>query len=212
MDARSDFRKAHMAITRDVFESGLTIDEFKTQMRQNREKFEHNQSEAVIPAEERAFYASLPAPLNVLVLAEDWCGDVLAGLPVVAALARETGKLNVRVLLRDEHLDIADQYLKEGKHRSIPVFIYFDQDMGEIGHLIERPARATAEMRAARERYITEHPDNAELRAPTDQQSEETRALLLQVGRDVRSQRGDVWAGYLLEDLHALLEGIAAGA
>lgn len=201
---------AIMAITRELFESGLTIDDFKAQMRQNRDKLEQSETEAVIPAEERAFYTSLPEPLNVLVLAEDWCPDVVAGLSLVAKLARETGKLNVRVFLRDQHLDLADQYLKEGKYRSIPVLVFFDQNMREIGHIIERPVRATAEMRQARERYIAEHPENPELAAPSDQQTEETRALLIQVGRDVRSQRTAVWTRYLLEDIHNLLAGVAA--
>lgn len=212
MDVPSDFRKANMTISREVFESGQTVDEFKAQMRQNREVFERSESEAVISPEERAFYANLPTALNVLVLAEDWCPDVIAGLSTVARLARETGKLDVRVLLRDQHLDIADQYLKEGKYRSIPVFVFFDQDMREIGYLIERPARATAEMRAARERYVAEHPENPELAVPTEQQSEETRALLVQVGRDVRSARGAIWASWLLEDIRGLLGGVPAQA
>lgn len=199
-----------MAITRELFDSGLTIEEFKAQMRQNREAIESSEAAAEIPADERAFYASLPGPLNVLVLAEDWCPDVVAGLSLVAKLARETGTLNVRVFLRDQHLDLADQYLKEGKYRSIPVLVFFDQNMREIGHIIERPARATAEMRQARERYIAEHPENAELAAPTDQQSEETRALLAQVSRDTRTERGAIWTRYLLEDIHSLLAGVAA--
>lgn len=190
----------------------MTIDQFKAQMRQNRETLEQSEAAAVIPPEERAFYASLPETLNVLVLAEDWCPDVVAGLSLVSKLAHETGKLNVRVLLRDQHLDVADQYLKEGKYRSIPVLVFFDQRMREIGHIIERPARATAEMREGRQRYIAEHPENPELAAPADQQSEETRALLAQIGRGVRAQRSAIWTRYLLEDIHALLEGVAAQA
>jgi hypothetical protein len=33
------------------------------------------------------------------------------------------------------------QYLKDGQHQSIPVFVFFDQDFRELGHWIERPAR-----------------------------------------------------------------------
>lgn len=201
-----------MTISRELFESGMTIDEFKAQMRENRDKLERSGVEAVIPPEERAFYAGLPEPLNVLVLAEDWCPDVVAGLSLVSKLAQETGKLNVRVLLRDQHLDVADQYLKEGKYRSIPVLVFFDQQMRQIGYIIERPARATAEMRAARERYIAEHPENPELSAPTDQQSEETRAALVQVSRDTRAERSAIWTRYLLEDIHAQLQSVAAQA
>lgn len=199
-----------MAISRDVFESGMTIDQFKAQMRQNRENLEQNEEAVVIPPDERAFFAGLSAPLNVLTLAEDWCPDVVAGLAVVGKLARETGKLNVRVLLRDEHLDIADQYLKDGKYRSVPVFVLFDQAMRQLGVFIERPARATTEMREAREQYIAAHPENAELSLPSDQQSEETRAQLLKVGRDVRAERVNTFARYLIEDLHALLEVVPA--
>lgn len=201
-----------MTISRELFESGMTIDEFKAQMRENRDKLERSEVEAVIPPEERAFYAGLPEPLNVLVLAEDWCPDVVAGLSLVSKLAQETGKLNVRVLLRDQHLDVADQYLKEGKYRSIPVLVFFDQQMRQIGYIIERPARATAEMRAARERYIAEHPENPELSAPTDQQSEETRAALVQVSRNTRAERSAIWTRYLLEDIHAQLQSVAAQA
>ncbi|HEX6819179.1 MAG TPA: thioredoxin family protein [Ktedonobacterales bacterium] len=201
-----------MTISRELFESGMTIDEFKAQMRENRDKLERSEVEAVIPPEERAFYAGLPEPLNVLVLAEDWCPDVVAGLSLVSKLAQETGKLNVRVLLRDQHLDVADQYLKEGKYRSIPVLVFFDQQMRQIGYIIERPARATAEMRAARDRYIAEHPENPELSAPTDQQSEETRAALVQVSRDTRAERSAIWTRYLLEDIHAQLQSVAAQA
>lgn len=201
-----------MTISRELFESGMTIDEFKAQMRENRDKLERSEAEAVIPPEERAFYAGLPEPLNVLVLAEDWCPDVVAGLSLVSKLAQETGKLNVRVLLRDQHLDVADQYLKEGKYRSIPVLVFFDQQMRQIGYIIERPARATAEMRAARDRYIAEHPENPELSAPTDQQSEETRAALVQVSRDTRAERSAIWTRYLLEDIHAQLQSVAAQA
>lgn len=199
-----------MAISRAVFESGMTIDQFKAQMRQNRENLENSEAEVVIPPAERAFFAGQPAPLNVLTLAEDWCPDVVAGLAVVGKLAQETGKLNVRILLRDEHLDIADQYLKEGKYRSVPVFVLFDQDMRQLGYFIERPARATREMREAREQYIAAHPENPELALPTDQQSEETRTLLMRVGRDLRAERANTFARYLIEDLHAILEAVPA--
>ena len=70
-----------------------------------------------------------------MVLAEDWCGDVIANLPLLGELAQASGKLNLRVFLRDQNLDIMDQYLKEGKFRSIPVFAFFDQDFSQgSGH------------------------------------------------------------------------------
>lgn len=41
--------------------------------------------------------ADLDRPLHVLVLAEDWCGDVIANLPVLGRLAAESGTFDVVV-------------------------------------------------------------------------------------------------------------------
>lgn len=33
-----------------------------------------------------------------------------------------------------------DQYLKRGLYRSIPVFVFFDEDMNELARFVERPS------------------------------------------------------------------------
>ena len=115
-----------MAVTRERFEQGLTYGEYKEQMTRSREQFEQNEREVSIDPLDLAAQQS-PRPLNVLVIAEDWCGDVIANLPVLGRLARDSGTLNLRVFLRDQNLDLMDQCLKEGKYRSIPVFVFFDE-------------------------------------------------------------------------------------
>jgi hypothetical protein len=139
------------------------------------------------------------------VLTEDWCGDALANLPVLASLAKRTGKLHLRIFLRDQHLDLADQYLKEGKYRSIPVFVFFDQQMRELGHFIERPAAATAEMQAATAQLAAAHPNLPDLAGPFDALSEEAKALRAQSLRDLRQQRAGAWTAMLLDDIEQLL-------
>jgi hypothetical protein len=129
-----------MAVTRERFEQGMTYETYREQMTRNRERFEENERTLVLPEEEVAYFRQLPETLNVLVLAEDWCGDVIANLPVLGRLAQESGKLNVRVFPRDENLDLMNQYLNQGVHQSIPVFVFFDEEFREIGHWIERPA------------------------------------------------------------------------
>jgi hypothetical protein len=137
-----------MTVTRERFEQGLSFDGYKEQMTRNRERFEENERTVTLPEGELAYFRDLPQPLNVLVLAEDWCGDVINNLPVLGRLAAASGKLNLKIFLRDQNLEIMDQYLKEGLHRSIPVFVFFDEDFRELGHWIERPA-AIAERQAA---------------------------------------------------------------
>src|SRR5215207_1206367 len=132
-----------MPVTRERFAQGMTYEEYKAQMTRNRDRFDANEQAVELRSDDIAFFADLDGPLHVLVLAEDWCGDVISNLPVLGRLAAESGTLDIRVFLRDQNLDLIDQYLKDGQYRSIPVFVFFDADFQELGHWIERPARLT---------------------------------------------------------------------
>lgn len=129
-----------MSVSKERFEQGFTYPEYKKQITRNLERLENTEQTVELAAEDVAFFAQLPQPLHVLAIAEDWCGDVLNNLPVVARLAAESGKLDLRIFPRDQHLDLIDQYLNQGQFRSIPVFVFFDQNFNELGHWIERPA------------------------------------------------------------------------
>src|SRR5258708_6995663 len=117
-----------MAISQERFAQGLTYEAFKAQMTRNQERFEANERRFTPDATELAVFAGLRRPLHVLVLAEDWCGDVIDNLPILGRLAAESGTLDLRIFPRDQHLDLMDQYLKEGKFRSIPAIIFFEDD------------------------------------------------------------------------------------
>jgi hypothetical protein len=61
-----------------------------------------------------------------LVLTEGWCGDAGQVVPVIEKMAAQNAKIEHRILLRDEHLDIMDAFLtNEG--RSIPKLIVLDE-------------------------------------------------------------------------------------
>src|SRR4051812_26892581 len=104
-----------MAVTRAQFESGLTYEGFKEQMTRNREQLEQNERDLDVKPEDLQAFKGLPKKVNVLALAEDWCGDVIANLPILGRIANESGTLNVRVHLRDQEpgSQIMDQYLNK---------------------------------------------------------------------------------------------------
>lgn len=129
-----------MAVTPERFEQGMRYEAYKAQMTRNRERLEENEQTVAFADADLQFFKDLPQPLNVVVLTEDWCGDAIANVPVLGRLAAESGTLNLRIFLRDQNPDLMDQYLNGGVHRSIPVFVFFDQDFHELGHWIERPA------------------------------------------------------------------------
>lgn len=169
-----------MGITAERFNQGMTYEQWKAQMTRNQERFAANEQGVQLDPADVAAFKDLPQPLNVLVLAEDWCGDVINNLPILGRLAEASGKLNLRIFLRDQNLDLMDQYLKDGQFRSIPVFAFFDQQFNELGHFIERPASVTARSQQIREKWFAEHPEAGSPDTPIAQMPEDMRTQYMQ--------------------------------
>src|SRR6476659_9685185 len=109
-------------------------------MSKNQELFEANYQSFTLQPQDQVFLDDLSAQLNVVVLAEDWCGDVMRYLPVFVRMAEAASTWNVRIFYRDQNPDLADHCLKDGKHRAIPVFLFFDKEMNERACFTEKPA------------------------------------------------------------------------
>ncbi len=124
------------------FSQGETPEQFIAKMGGKREKLEQLLASCSLDEVQQQALAKLPHDLRVLVIAEDWSGDVLYNLPVLICMARHAG-WEVRIFRRDEYPQLIEPYRKDGLYRSIPVFVFFDRDLNEIGHWIERPAVAT---------------------------------------------------------------------
>jgi hypothetical protein len=75
---------------------------------------------------------------HFLVLSEDWCGDAVNTVPIVARLAELAGNADLRVLARDSNLDLMDTHLT-GSSRSIPVVIVLDEEFQERAWWGPRP-------------------------------------------------------------------------
>ena len=124
---------------RDRFESALPFPDYLTTVRKNeglwRGVYERVRLPGAVVAEARA----LPGTWHLLALSEDWCGDAVNILPVVARLAEALPKVDLRVLSRDDNPDIMDAHLTGGS-RSIPVVILYDDDFRERGWWGPRPA------------------------------------------------------------------------
>src|SRR5579885_956200 len=172
-------QRALMAITRERFEQGMTYDEFKAQMTRNQDRFIENERQLELDPADIAAFKNIPHPLNVLVIAEDWCGDVIANLPILGRIAAESGKLHLRVFLRDQNPDLMDQYLNQGQFRSIHVFAFFDEQFQEIGRFIERPASVTERLARLRREMYEQHPEFGSPDTSISQLPEELREQVM---------------------------------
>jgi hypothetical protein len=196
-----------MAVTRERFDSGMTYEQWLDSMTQNKDRFLKNYDDAKISPDDVAAFKKLRKPLNVLVLAEDWCGDVVANLPILAKLVHEAaGKLNLRIFKRDANLDLADQHLYKGEFRSIPLFLFLDSDMQELGCWWERPQIARDEMDQARSRFSGEHPDLRDASKPPQQMSEATRKLYTATFAQLRAENAARWTDAVVDELRAVVK------
>jgi hypothetical protein len=96
-----------------------------------------------VPDDAVARAAAVPGTWHLLALSEDWCGDAVNTLPHVARLADQAPNLDLRVLARDENLDLMDAHLT-GIARAIPVVIVYDAEFVERGWWGPRPTAAPA--------------------------------------------------------------------
>jgi len=167
-----------MSVDGTRWEKGVTYDAFKAAMTRNQERFAENESRVVLDPETVKAFKALAPGLRVLALAEDWCGDVVANLPILGRIAKEVGNLDVRIFYRDQNLDLMERWLNQGKYQSIPVFVFFDQNFRELGHWIERPASVTGRRAEERKKIFAAHPEFGSPDAPVDQLPEDLRGRL----------------------------------
>lgn len=81
-------------------------------------------------------------PQTWLVLTEGWCGDAAQNLPVLHKMAELNDNINLKLVLRDDNLELMDLFLTNGG-RSIPKLIALDEDNNVIDTWGPRPAVAT---------------------------------------------------------------------
>ncbi|WP_299214583.1 thioredoxin family protein [uncultured Dokdonia sp.] len=86
---------------------------------------------------------SFKGDVTWLVITESWCGDAAQTMPVMQKIAELSEGIDLKVILRDENLELMDAFLYNGS-RSIPKLIAIDNTSGEIlGDWGPRPSEAT---------------------------------------------------------------------
>ena len=124
-------------MTPERFAEGMTFEQYLADMSFNRERFLAAFDAATVTTRDQALLERLGPKLKLLVITEDWCGTSLAYVPPIAKLAAERPDVEMRIFKRDDNPDVMDRYLKRGVYRSIPVFVFFDEQMNELARYIE---------------------------------------------------------------------------
>jgi thioredoxin-like negative regulator of GroEL len=84
-----------------------------------------------LTADMKAALQKLSRKVVFVVITEGWCGDSAQIVPVFEHMAENCSNIELKFLLRDEHLDIMDLYLTKGA-RSIPKLVCVDSNSLDV--------------------------------------------------------------------------------
>jgi hypothetical protein len=185
------------------FATGLTWKDYMAQMGDTRARTEENYRKSALTEEERKFFGGLSQVKHVVMLAENWCGDVHRNSPLIAHIAEAMPGCDLRVFFRDQNVDLRDAYLNNG-YQSIPVVVFFDKDWNELGRWIERAHLATAKTFGIRAKTVDV--------APKDQQDAAMGEMRKLVQAEYDQPGGPLWRAAAAE-VRSILEqrlGLAA--
>lgn len=77
-----------------------------------------------------------------LVISEPWCGDAAQTLPFLNKIAQLSDNIDLKIVLRDENLELMNQFLTNGS-QSIPIIIMLDEAMNVLQTFGPRSKAAT---------------------------------------------------------------------
>lgn len=94
------------------------------------------------PSEEiKTIIEQIKEPQHWLIISTAWCGDSAQNIPALVKIAELQPLIKLYIVERDEHPEIMDAFLTDGK-RSIPKLIAFDDSGRELFNWGSRPAPA----------------------------------------------------------------------
>jgi len=135
------------------FATGLNWKDYMAQMGDTQARTESNYAKSNLTDDERKFFGGVTGVKYVIMLAENWCGDVHRNSPLIAHIVDAMPGAELRVFFRDQNADLRDTFLNNG-YQSIPVVVFFDKDWNEIGRWMERAHAATTKAAVIRSSTI----------------------------------------------------------
>lgn len=113
------------------YKKGMDPDQYIESMNKHKDDLLHIYDHFKLPGDYDFFEEISSKKLRAIVLTEDWCGDAMLNIPILLRLSQNSA-IGVTFLYRDKNLQLMDQYLTNGKSRSIPIFIFIDENGKEV--------------------------------------------------------------------------------
>lgn len=176
---------------------GLSAKEFIAKMTKNKDAFQ-NWYDGFLWSDNarQSFFENYQSSgLRCVIIAADWCGDVVRNVPVVLRLM-EAASIPVEMLIMEENLDLIDQFLTMGG-RSIPVILFVRDNGDVVGRFGPRPTYVQEPMVLFKQTY-------------TDKNAPEYEDKLKETRQEVvrRYGEGNSYHKLIEEEIQAILSDV----
>lgn len=138
----------------------MTFDQFKDKdfATRNYKTLQELYDELQVPGEFLTSFANLVeqhgGQINILALAEEWCGDAVRAFPLMARVTEQVDGMAFHIQQSDleENQPLVKNWPK-GERNPIPIIVFLDKDFNELGHWIERTVAADDFTRNLRDEF-----------------------------------------------------------
>lgn len=126
-------------VTSERFVAALDFDAYVARAQKNAQQYSDLFRTARVPDDLVTRATEIPGLWHLLILSEDWCGDAVNTLPILAKWVSRVPSIDMRILGREANPDLMNTHLT-GNSRSIPVVLVLDEHFEERGWWGPRPA------------------------------------------------------------------------
>ena len=160
-------------LSQEIWNQGQELEQFVAEMQSNQARMRTRINNIRLTPFERSLFRNLDRKIFMFVLTEDWCGDSLMNVPILAQLAHLSPNLDLRIFPRHRFPDIRAYYGERG-YEHIPLVLFADEEWNEIGIWMERSKFAALRLKA----WNAAQPEMTEITNNQNLSSEEKRNLL----------------------------------
>lgn len=118
-----------------IFESGQTYKDWlaNAENPDHRDKMNQYFEQTIVIPSEKQYVNHLPQRVNIVIIAEDWCGDVVRHVPALEKLVGDSDRVHTRYITREQHPDVFVRFLTNGGE-AIPKMIFVAENWVETGN------------------------------------------------------------------------------
>ena len=160
-------------ISAEAWQTGLTLEAYVDSMQRHQAATRRRLAQPALSPEDRDQLAHVAHARHALAMTEDWCGDSMLNVPILAQVVDAIPGMDLRIFRRALTPPL-DEYYQEQDITHIPVFTFLDAHFHPLATWVERPQAAHERLAA----WYADRPAIAALRANTELDPEERRNQL----------------------------------